>query len=127
MKVTKIIYYITTGLISVAMLFSTYAYLALPQLKVAFQHLGFPDYFRIELAIAKFIAAIVIWFPFRLLKDVSYIGLGISFISAVIARTVVGDDASHSIAAIIVLIILIASYITEQKLQSYKYIESHRK
>ncbi len=127
MKTTKITYYITTGLISAAMLFSTYAYLALPQLKVAFQHLGFPDYFRIELAVAKFIAAIALWLPVRLLKEVSYIGLSISFISAIIARTVVGDDASHIVAAIVVLVILIISYITEQKLRSGKNLEPNRK
>lgn len=79
------------------MLFSTYAYLTNPQLKWAFQHLGFPDHFRIEPAIAKFLAAMALWFPVRLLKEVSYIGLAISFVSAIIAHIVVGDNAFHTI------------------------------
>mgnify|MGYP003609665077 CR=1 FL=1 len=98
------------------MLFSTYAYLTHPQLKWAFEHLGFPDYFRIELAIAKFLAAIAIWLPFRLAKEVSYIGLAISFVSAIIAHIVVGDNAFHTVAPIVVLAILLASYLSYHKL-----------
>lgn len=60
MKATKITYYITTGLLSLAMAFSAFAYLSNPALKEGFQHLGFPDYFRIELAIAKGLAAIAL-------------------------------------------------------------------
>ena len=116
MKATKITYYITTGLISINMLFSSYSYLTNPQLKWAFEHLGFPDYFRIELAIAKFLAAIAIWLPFRLVREASYIGLAISFVSAIIAHIVVGDDAFHTIAPIVVLAILVVSYVTYHKL-----------
>ncbi len=120
MKATKIIYYATTGLITFAMLFSTYAYLTNPQLKWAFEHLGFPDYFRIELAIAKFLAAIAIWLPFRLAKEVSYIGLAISFVSAIIAHIVVGDNAFHTVAPIVVLTILVVSYLSYLKLSDIK-------
>lgn len=120
MNTTKITYYFTTALISLAMLFSTYAYLANPQLNWAFQHLGFPDYFRIELAIAKFLAAIAIWLPFRLVKEVSYIGLTISFVSAIIAHIVVGDNAFHTIAPIMVLAILVVSYSSLHKLSDVK-------
>jgi len=115
MKVTKIIYHITTGLMSLAMLFSTYAYLANPQLKWAFQHLGFPDYFRIELAIAKFLAAIALWLPVRLIKEAAYIGLAISFISAVIAHIAVGDSIGHILYPAFVLMILIVSFIYYKK------------
>lgn len=120
MKANRFVYYITTGLISAAMLFSTYAYLANPQLKWAFQHLGFPDYLRIELAIAKFLAAITIWLPVRLLKEAAYIGLAISFISAFIAHISVGDSTGHILYPVFVLGILIASYITYRKLSNTK-------
>ncbi len=115
MKATKIIYYVTTGLISFAMLFSTYAYLTKPEIKDAFQHLGFPDYFRVELAVAKFIAAIALWLPVRLLKEAAYIGLSISFVSAFIAHVVVGDPLGNIIYPLFVLAILIASYVTYTK------------
>ncbi|HEY0262695.1 MAG TPA: DoxX family protein [Chitinophagales bacterium] len=112
MKATKITYYATTGLMSFAMAFSTYAYLTKPELKAAFEHLGFPDYFRIELAIAKLFAAIALWLPFRLAKETAYIGLTISFVSAIIAHIAVGDPF---LPPVIVLAILIVSYITYLK------------
>lgn len=115
MKSTKITYYATTGLLSVAMAFSMFAYLSNPELKEAFQHLGFPDYFRIELGIAKGLAAIALWLPFRLAKEVAYIGLSISFVSAIIAHIAVGDPF---LPPLIVLAILVVSYITYHKLSS---------
>lgn len=115
MKSTKIIYYITTGLMSLAMAFSTFAYLSNPALKEAFQHLGFPDYFRIELAIAKGLAAIALWLPFRFAKEIAYIGLSISFISAFIAHSVVGDPVLNIIYPLFILAILVVSYVTYRK------------
>lgn len=113
MKAKKITYYVTTGLISFAMLFSTYAYLAKPELKLAFAYLGFPDYFRIELALAKGLAAIAIWLPVRLLRETAYIGLSFSFISAVIAHIAVGDSMGHTLYPVFVLAILVTSYLTQ--------------
>jgi hypothetical protein len=115
MKLTKIVYYLTTGLLSFAMLFSTYAYLTKPELKEGFQHLGFPDYFRVELGIAKFIAAVALWLPIRLLRETAYIGLSISFVSAAIAHIAVGDPIGNIISPLVVLGILIVSYVTYSK------------
>ncbi|GHN02462.1 hypothetical protein WSM22_39510 [Cytophagales bacterium WSM2-2] len=115
MKATKITYYATTGLMSFAMLFSAYAYLTKPEVKQGFQHLGFPDYFRVELAIAKFIAAISLWLPFRLVKGTAYVGLTISFVSAFIAHIASGDPIGSIINPVVVLAILVVSYITYNK------------
>ena len=115
MKAKKIIYYVTTGLMSFAMLFSTYAYLTKPELKQAFQHLGFPDYFRVELAVAKFMAAVSLWLPVRLVRETAYIGLAISFVSAFIAHIASGDSIDHIIYPVFVLAILIVSYVTYTK------------
>lgn len=116
MKATKITYYVTTGLISFAMAFSTFAYLTNPALKDAFQHLGFPDYFRIELGIAKGLAAIAIWLPIPYAKEVSYIELSISFISGFIAHIVVGDSILHIIYPLLIFAILVVSYVMYGKL-----------
>ena len=115
MSVNKTTYYISTGLISFAMAFSTFAYLTKPELKEAFYHLGFPDYFRIELAIAKGLAAIAIWLPIRLIREASYIGLSISFVSAVVAHLVMNDSVGHTLYPVFVLAILIVSYFTGQE------------
>jgi len=120
MKAVKITYYITTGLISMAMAFSTYAYLTNPEVKQGFQHLGFPDYFRVELAIAKGLAAIALWLPVRLLKETAYIGLSISFVSAFIAHLNVGDPIFNTVYPLIILMILVISYIMYQKLNTEK-------
>lgn len=116
MKSVKITYYVSTGLLSALMAFSAFMYLTKPELKEAFEHLGFPDYFRVELGIAKGLAAIALWIPFRLAREVAYIGLSISFVSAFIAHTTVGDPISAIINPLVVLAILIVSYVTNQKL-----------
>ena len=116
MKSVKITYYATTGSISLAMVFSALAYLTSPDLKQAFQHSGFPDCFRIELAIAKGMAAIALWLPVRLFKEAAYIGLSISFVSAFIAHVAVGDPLSMYLNPLIVFAILVVSFVTHNKL-----------
>lgn len=118
MKSIKIAYYVTTGLMSLAMAFSMFAYLSNPSLKGAFQHLGFPDYFRVELGIAKGLAAIALWLPLRLAKEAAYLGLSISFVSAFIAHVVVGDPPFHIVYPLFILAILVVSYITYHKLSN---------
>src|SRR5690242_12346729 len=46
-------FWIVTGLFCLQMGFTAYAQLRLPQVAAAFTHMGFPDYFRVELALAK--------------------------------------------------------------------------
>ena len=120
MKSTKIMYYVTTGIISAMMLFIAFETLTKPEVKVSMAHLGFPDYFRIELGIAKNIGAVLIWLPVRLLKESAYIGFAIMFASASIAHFVVGDPADKVIAGIVFLAILIVSYVTNTKIQKTK-------
>ena len=46
-------FWIATALFCLQIAFTAYAQLNLPQVAEAFTHLGFPDYFRVELAWAK--------------------------------------------------------------------------
>lgn len=118
-KSMKIIYWITTGIITLMMLFSAYSYLTNPDMKGAFTHLGFPNYFRIELAIAKFIGAILLIIPVsRSLKDITYAGFGLTFVSASVAHYVTGDPVAAWFTPIIFLLILLASFWTYNKLNS---------
>jgi len=116
MKITKIIYYLTTGILSAMMLFIAFETLTKPEVKVSMAHLGFPDYFRIELGITKIIGAILLWLPIRLLKEIAYIGFAIMFVSASIAHYAVGDPANKVIAGIVFFAILIVSYVSHAKL-----------
>ena len=120
MKVTKITYYITTIIISAMMLFIAYETLTKPAVKVSMEHLGFPDYFRVELGITKVIGVIFLWVPVRLLKEIAYIGFAVVFISASIAHLAVGDPVGKVIAGIIFLAILLVSYISNLKKQKNK-------
>jgi hypothetical protein len=112
MKKNTIIYWVSTGIISFMMLFSAYQYLYNPAIATGFQHLGFPYYFRIELAIAKIAGAILliaIQVPPRM-KEWVYAGFAITFISAVIAHLSSGDGFKAALMPLIFLVILIISY-----------------
>ena len=63
MKTTKIIYWATTALLALMMTFSAYSYLTQAEMKQGFEHLGFPDYFRVELAIAKVLGVVALLAP----------------------------------------------------------------
>lgn len=117
MKSLNITYWIATGLISLMMAFSAYSYIANPQMAAGFQHLGFPDYFRIELAIAKLIGIVLLLSPVpRFLKEWAYAGFIITFISAFIAHSASGDPASARMMPVIMLIILTVSYISWRRI-----------
>ncbi len=113
MKATKITYWVTTSLTTLMMLLSAYAYLTQPTMEQAFHHLGYPDYFRVELAIAKIIGAILLIAPAGpRVKEWVYAGFIITFISAFIAHTVSGDPISHRITVLVSIGLLAASYFT---------------
>jgi len=126
MKKDKIIYWATTGVISLMMLFSAYQYISNPQMEEAFKHLGFPGYFRIELALAKIVGAAVLLIPQipARIKEWAYAGFGIVFISASIAHFTSGDPVKNVIMPVVFLAILIASNIFLHKLNRAKYIQA---
>ena len=109
----KIIYWVATGIIALLMVFSAYNYLTNPQMAEGFKHLGFSDYFRVELAVAKIFGALVLIIPAIpvRIKEWAYAGFGITFISASIAHASIGDAAAMAITPIVFLIILIISNI----------------
>ena len=85
-------FWIATGIFCLQIAFTAYAQLRLPQVAEAFTHLGFPDYFRLELAWAKLIgvALLLVPVPARL-KEWVYAGFAITLVSALIAHFSVGD------------------------------------
>jgi uncharacterized membrane protein YphA (DoxX/SURF4 family) len=118
MKANKIVYWISTSIVAVMMIFAAWSYITNNQLKQAFVHLGFPSYFRIELAIAKITGAIILMIPYKMrIKEWAYAGFAIVFTSAFIAHISSGDPVSVYIMPAIFLVILATSYITYEKLQ----------
>ena len=120
MNKNKIIYWTTTGIISAMMLFSAFSYLSNPDMKLAFEHLGFPDYFRIELAVLKILGSLALILPMvpDKIKSFAYFGFALTFVSAFIAHTASGDPISAVAAPIIFLVILAVSYIFYNKIKA---------
>jgi hypothetical protein len=114
MKALKITYLITTGLVVLGMLMSVYNYFLNPALKANYMHIGFPDWFRVELGIAKLLGALTLAIPLvpTRIKEWAYFGFFINFFSAIFAHYAVGDPAFNLIAPIVMLLLLVVSYIT---------------
>lgn len=111
MKVATISYWVTTGLLSLAMLFSAYAYLAQPAMKQAFEHLGYPAYFREELAVAKVLGVLLLLAPVGPRpKEWAYAGFAFTFVAAFLGHTAVGDPLAERLGPLIMLALLAASY-----------------
>ncbi|MDB4902380.1 MAG: DoxX-like family protein [Mucilaginibacter sp.] len=116
MKANKIFYWILTSIVALMMYFSAYSYIANPQVVQGFHHLGYPDYFRIELAVLKFIGATLLLLPVYIrVKEWTYAGFSIVFVSAFIAHAASGDPVFNRIMPLIFLVLLIGSYITYHK------------
>jgi len=91
-RATTIFYWVVTGLFCLQITFTAYAQLRLPQVAAAFAHLGFPDYFRIELSWAKLLGVVLLLAPVPArLKEWVYAGFAIDLASALIAHFSVGD------------------------------------
>jgi|SRR6185369_3101497 len=91
-KATTVVYWIVTAIFCLQMSFTAYAQLRLPEVAQAFTHLGFPDYFRVELSWAKFLGVALLLLPAPArLKEWVYAGFAINLASALIAHLSVGD------------------------------------
>lgn len=85
-------YWSVTALFCLQVGFTAYAQLYLPQVAEAFTRLGFPGYFRVELALAKLLGVALLLAPVApRLKEWAYAGFAITLTSAVIAHLSVGD------------------------------------
>jgi DoxX-like family len=122
MKKFKLIYWITTVLTALMMAFSAFAYLTSDEMVQAFQHLGFPSYFRIELAVAKIIGVLILVIPAVTgrIKEWAYVGFTIVFVSAFICHIAVGDGFGVASFPLVSLVILATSYFFYHKLETGK-------
>lgn len=117
MKALKLTYLITTGLISLMMVLSFFNYFFNPALVEAYKHAGFPDWFRVELGIAKLLGALALAIPIVpvRVKEWAYAGFFINFFSAILAHAQIGDPIYTQVFPFVVLLILVVSYISFHK------------
>jgi len=91
-RAETIAYWLLTTLFCLQIGFTAYAQLSLPQVAAMFTHLGFPDYFRIELSWAKFLGVAVLLAPAPArFKEWAHAGFAMTLVSALIAHFAAGD------------------------------------
>jgi len=122
MKTNKIIYWVSTTIIflfdGVLPALTSHLPLAVESIK----HLGYPDYFRVELTIFKVLGAVLLILPKvpARLKEWAYVGFGINFISACVAHAIVDGFGFDTIFPLIILAILVGSYVSYHKLNDQR-------
>jgi hypothetical protein len=105
-------YWVVTALFCLQMGFTAYAQLFLPQVTEAFEHLGFPDYFRVALSCAKLLGVALLLAPVPArLKEWAYAGFAIDLGSAVIAHLAVGDGPEAWGWAVATGVLWVLSYV----------------
>ena len=111
-RTETILYWALTALFCLQIGFTAYAQLQLPQVAAMFTHLGFPDYFRVELSWAKFIGVAVLLAPVPArLKEWAHAGFAITLVSALIAHLAVGDSPAVWSWAAATVVLWALSYI----------------
>src|SRR5216683_7791519 len=124
------IYRTATGLVLAVMVFSIINFIFNDHFPFpngregAFAHLGFPQYFKVELTIAKILgvlALVIPTVPFKV-KEFAYAGFAITLVSAAIAHFARGDGRNLSpiyvIDPLVFLCLLAVSYYYFEKSHS---------
>ena len=111
MKVVNITYWVSTGLLVLMMAGSAYTYFTSPDMVTAFQHLGFPSYFRQQLGVFKILGVVALLAPVPArVKEWAYFGFFIVLVSALVAHFTLGDPAQATAGPIMGLGLLGVSY-----------------
>ena len=108
----KIIYWVSTGLVSFLMLFSATMYFINHEMVAeTFQNLGYPTYIIYPLAIAKILAVVAILTKKSdVLKEWAYAGLFFDFALALSAHITVADGEYAPAAVAIVALVVSRIY-----------------
>jgi len=117
MKKIRIVYYLTTGLLTLLMLFSASMYFFnYEEVATMFTDFGYPTYIIYPYAVLKLLGLVVIWYPdFKSLKEWAYAGFFFAFILAFFAHYMI-DDGEHY-PAFMALFLLLLSYFSNKTLK----------
>jgi hypothetical protein len=120
-KTTKIIYWISTGLLALFTLPGIF-FLKSTMALEGTGHLGIPLWFHMELGIGKFIGALILIIPMlpNRLKEWAYVAFGIDMLSATIGFLSVDGFKLASFQPLITFAILVVSYICFHKIIDHK-------
>jgi len=114
----KTVYWLSTILTTLYLAWSSYGYLFSKVMIEGIQKLGFPDFFRIQLAVLKIIAIVILLIPQIPLqiKDWAYVGVGLFYLTAIIAHFTHKDPIVINLINILLLAILVVSNVYLKKL-----------
>lgn len=116
MKTNKIVFYTSTGLLTLLMLMSAGMYFFNHETVAGmFKNFGYPTYIIYPYGLAKILGLVAIWF-FRgkFLNEWAYAGFFFAFILAFFAHIMIGDGEQW--AALVAFILLVVSYIFSKKI-----------
>ena len=117
MKRDRLIYYVSTGLLTLLMGFSVFMYLFNhEEVMGMFRDFGYPTYIIYPYAFAKILGVIGIWQNKLVsLKEWAYAGFFFAFILAFFAHYMIGDG--EQMGAIVALVLLLTSYFFDKKIK----------
>ena len=115
--VKKILFWVSTGMLTLIMLFSVYNYFFNNDLIVGFfENMGYPTYIIYPLAIAKLLGLVAIWGNFsKSLKEWAYAGFFFNVVLAFFAHYMVSDG--EHMGAVIAIIAVLTSYFTGKQVR----------
>ncbi len=107
MSIQKILYYLSTGLLTLIMLFSAYNYFFnYEAIHGFFEAFGYPTYIIYPLAIAKLLGLVAIWTRISpLLKEWAYAGFFYDVVLAFAAHYFTDGGITFSLVALIAIIV----------------------
>ncbi len=113
-----LIYWVSTSAISAFLLLSSYTYLFSKSTIEGIKQLGFPDFFRVELAVLKLIAAVILLWPLAplQLKEWTYAGVALFLITALIAHVKHKDSIFIMLLLLLLIGVLVISNMYMHKL-----------
>ena len=129
MSKSKWMYWISTSLVAAVMLWSAINFSINPAMREAFAHLGLPNWFRVELSIAKVLGVLALLLPItpRTLREAAYAGFALTIVSAVTAHGASGDGALRSLEPLVFLALLAVSYVCGHEHASWTPSEAKMK
>ncbi len=116
----KITYWTTTILLALFLLWSSYSYIFSKSTIEGVTTLGFPDFFRIQLAILKLLAVVILLVPIVpiQIKEWTYAGVGLFLLTAIVAHSVHKDPMVLTLINLGLLVLLIISNIYLHKMNT---------
>ncbi len=119
MKTKSSLFWVVTGLFALALGSSGFGYLAgAAQYKEGLAHLGYPDYLRYFLGVAKVLGALALVVPLpKQLKEWAYAGFTFNLLGAAYSHGMSGDNANFVIIPLVLLGLLAVSYFTYHSIQ----------